>query len=354
MSGERNPEREEKQKAERPKRKADKKSDVGSARSVHKDSVGEEKNKSAPESPQSAIRLGPSKSPPPVGGKTFKNTVVKNTSEIEHPTSEIIEPLTTHNSQLTTMEVHHHPNLHHQPKPWKEYLLEGLMIFLAVTMGFFAENLRESITDGRKVHEYMQSMVSDLRSDTTSYKTSIDFNREYGKMIDTIINSVNTNKNDKMKVYVMARTLTMGASIISPNAKTFEQMKSGGAMRLVSDQRVADSIASYYQWVKKFDYWSDLQRQRINDLCNVNDKIFNAATFYDIAQQLQNPGKAIVNLKSKTNFISSDPVAINSVLMRYQYYYGMLNIMNKNAAMAASQAAILIKLLKKEYQLENE
>jgi hypothetical protein len=34
------------------------------------------------------------------------------------------------------MEVHHHPNLHHEKKPWKEYILEGLMIFFAVTMGF--------------------------------------------------------------------------------------------------------------------------------------------------------------------------------------------------------------------------
>jgi hypothetical protein len=250
------------------------------------------------------------------------------------------------------MEVHHHPEV--EKKGFKEYILEGLMIFLAVTMGFFAENLRETISDSRKIHEYMQSMVSDLRGDTTSYKTSIAFNQEYGKMIDTIIKSVKANKNDKMKIYVMARTITMGASVISPNAKTFEQMKSGGAMRLVSDQRIADSIASYYQWVKTFDYWSDLQRQRINDLCNVNDKIFNAATFYDIAQQLQNPGKATLNLKSKTTFISSDPVAINAVLMRYQYYYGMLTIMNKNAARASKQAAILIKQLKKEYQLENE
>ncbi len=31
------------------------------------------------------------------------------------------------------MEVHHHPDLHHKPKKWKEYFLEFLMIFLAVT-----------------------------------------------------------------------------------------------------------------------------------------------------------------------------------------------------------------------------
>lgn len=30
------------------------------------------------------------------------------------------------------MEVHHHPQLKHEPKPWKEYILEYLMIVLAV------------------------------------------------------------------------------------------------------------------------------------------------------------------------------------------------------------------------------
>jgi hypothetical protein len=34
------------------------------------------------------------------------------------------------------MEVHHHPDLHHEQKPWKEYILEFVMLFLAVTMGF--------------------------------------------------------------------------------------------------------------------------------------------------------------------------------------------------------------------------
>jgi hypothetical protein len=43
------------------------------------------------------------------------------------------------------MEVHHHP--HVEKKSFKEYLLEGLMIFLAVTMGFFAENIREHFSE---------------------------------------------------------------------------------------------------------------------------------------------------------------------------------------------------------------
>lgn len=40
------------------------------------------------------------------------------------------------------MEVHH-PHVPTHSKPWKEYLLEGLMIFIAVTLGYGAENIRE-------------------------------------------------------------------------------------------------------------------------------------------------------------------------------------------------------------------
>ena len=51
------------------------------------------------------------------------------------------------------MEVHHHP--HVEKKNFKEYFLEFLMIFLAVTMGFFAENIREDITNRKKEKQYM-------------------------------------------------------------------------------------------------------------------------------------------------------------------------------------------------------
>jgi hypothetical protein len=67
----------------------------------------------------------------------------------------------------TEMEVHHHPQLDHRPKPWKEYLLEGLMIFLAVMLGFFAENIREDITNSEHVRQLTSQMVQDLKADTT-------------------------------------------------------------------------------------------------------------------------------------------------------------------------------------------
>lgn len=72
----------------------------------------------------------------------------------------------------TEMEVHHHPQIEHKHKPWKEYLLEGLMIFIAVMMGFIAENIREGITNREHVKELVSQLVRDLKNDTLQLNQS--------------------------------------------------------------------------------------------------------------------------------------------------------------------------------------
>jgi hypothetical protein len=67
--------------------------------------------------------------------------------------------------QTENMEVHHHPDLHHEKKPWKEYLLEGLMIFIAVMMGFIAENIRESIDNNEHARQLTSQLARDLKAD---------------------------------------------------------------------------------------------------------------------------------------------------------------------------------------------
>ncbi len=45
-----------------------------------------------------------------------------------------------------------------QTKTWKEYLTEFLMLFFAVTLGFFAENLREMQIDKVKEIGYLKNI----------------------------------------------------------------------------------------------------------------------------------------------------------------------------------------------------
>ena len=70
------------------------------------------------------------------------------------------------------MEVHHHS---HHPKKWKEYLTEFIMLFAAVTLGFFAENQREHFVERHRETQYLESLMDDLAKD----KQEMLFARKY-------------------------------------------------------------------------------------------------------------------------------------------------------------------------------
>jgi hypothetical protein len=84
------------------------------------------------------------------------------------------------------MEVHHHGGEHHGPKKFKDYFLEFLMIFLAVTMGFLAENFREYITDKNHVEELAGQLTEDLKADTSNLQKLIEFKMRQIKRADSL------------------------------------------------------------------------------------------------------------------------------------------------------------------------
>jgi hypothetical protein len=250
------------------------------------------------------------------------------------------------------MEVHHHPNV--EKKNFKEYFLEFLMIFLAVTLGFFAENLREGISDSAHENEYVQSMISDLKNDVSMYKADDSINMVFCNTIDTVFSLVKTNSN-RGEIYYLARKLTMlGSMGPSINAKTYVQMTSTGAFRLLKHRFVADSIAIYYQFIKSFDNWSDLHRARVNTLILSNEKLFDANVFFSIYKAIEADSNSLQKiLQSNPPFMTNDVHEINAVTMQYQYYYGFLKLMNNRTAAALKKAESLIALLESEYPDKN-
>ncbi len=74
------------------------------------------------------------------------------------------------------MEVHHPHHPTHKKK-WSEYIIEFVMLFTAVTLGFFAENIRESIAEKHKKEELLAAVVRDFKTD----KIEIDRHRQMVK-----------------------------------------------------------------------------------------------------------------------------------------------------------------------------
>lgn len=95
-------------------------------------------------------------------------------SAIDTSQSELIPTLIANpQPQTEQMEVHHHPDV--EKKGIKEYLLEGLMIFIAVMMGFIAENIRENITNREHARELTAQLVQDLKADTSDLNEALSF-----------------------------------------------------------------------------------------------------------------------------------------------------------------------------------
>src|SRR5262252_909744 len=90
---------------------------------------------------------------------------------VNRETSNVNEEIKISKSEInkseTAMEVHHHP--HVEKKRFKEYFLEFLMIFLAVTLGFFAENIREHFAEKKTTREYLESLETELIHNETVF-----------------------------------------------------------------------------------------------------------------------------------------------------------------------------------------
>src|ERR1041385_4186057 len=69
------------------------------------------------------------------------------------------------NQETKNMEVHKHPHHVTHKKKWGEYLLEFFMLFLAVFLGFIAENVREHQVEREREKELAVSFYNELKSD---------------------------------------------------------------------------------------------------------------------------------------------------------------------------------------------
>ena len=151
-------------------------------------------------------------------------------------------------SKTKNMEVHHHPDMHHKKKNFKEYFLEFLMIFLAVTMGFFAESYREHLADKEKVKQAIGSLVKCLASDTAQLNTMIRSNLLVANYLDSLVNLKNANlttDENKQKFYDYSFTGFTEDWYFKTNDAAMQQIKSNGILGLIKNQNIIDSIFGY-------------------------------------------------------------------------------------------------------------
>lgn len=280
-------------------------------------------------------------------------------TQSENPSEEIIPTKDTDtinpNQESEKMEVHHHPQLHHKPKPWKEYFLEFLMIFLAVTLGFFAENLREHYVENERAKEYAQSLYDDLKVDTATIQRTYDEKEWIQSKFDSaeiILTSNDLSKNNEF-VYYVERYLTFN-DIFSPQDVTYQQLRSSGNFRYIKNITLYKGIADYYNLYSRYqsvdgnfgvidkNEMSEIESKLFNvrDLTSLDN--YNGTNFYTLALPSEKKLEPLINDKPSLNLLY---IKINNAKSRANAAKRFLGWLKFNAT-------TLINELKKEYKLK--
>lgn len=254
------------------------------------------------------------------------------------------------------MEVHHHPNV--EKKTIKEYLLEGLMIFLAVMMGFIAENVREEITEHQRAKVFALSMVNDLKADTVGLKQYIAYMTYAANNVDTLLNMLST-KNPKDiasgKLYWYGLWGGAQAAFI-PNDATFQQMKSSGSLRYFTNSSLAEKIAQYDQLCRRTQTNDEMNRALYTEVRKSRAQIFEFK--YNIeANDIYQANKLLFSQQKIDSFVHTNPPLLTYDKTLFNQYVELVRSRSlvrnvTNADSLLSHALVLISELRNEYHLE--
>ncbi len=188
-------------------------------------------------------------------GKSESPEEIHNAQVLYNELSTSNEELPSENSKLETiMEAHHHSHVHHSKK-WKDYLFEFLMLFLAVSSGFFMENLREHYVETLRVKEYAKSLIHDLSEDTTMVRETISRIKGRVKDIENFAAFVKEKELKNLRnIDLFSYTIFLdGYRPYTWNRATLEQIKNSGSLRYFTNDSIVDHISNYDAFTRHMD-----------------------------------------------------------------------------------------------------
>ncbi len=260
------------------------------------------------------------------------------------------------------MEVHHHP--HVEKKGFKEYFLEFLMIFLAVTLGFFAENIREHLSDNAKEKEYVRSMIEDLKTDSAFLELSIDKLIPYHlTWLDSTMHLLSLpSLTGKDRLIYQAFIIGTGWSYnFHPTERTLSQLHSEG-YHLIRNKIAANSLSELEEQYKQYNQQIEPFVENMEDDIDMSGYVFADRVVTDSMSMI-----AIKHLRSYSGELKLSDIPeyaaidttnregiklYNDKLKKFAFYlqYGI----KSGHVVILNQIKNTISVLKKEYHLEYE
>jgi len=176
------------------------------------------------------------------------------------------------------MEVHHHS---HHPKKWKEYITEFLMLFLAVSLGFMAENIREHQIEKQREIAYLKNVHEDLKLDLINIDNVFNSNTIRLQAMDTLFKIINNNTITNKDVYYYIRNLALRATFESSHVG-LDQIKSAGGLRMVKNPEIISGIQEYERALDALDKLENVRERTLEQARFKMAVVFEPSISYEM------------------------------------------------------------------------
>ena len=244
------------------------------------------------------------------------------------------------------MEVHAHS--HTARKKWTHYFWEFFMLFLAVTAGFFVENLREHKIEKDREVEYIQSYIEDLQTDTAEIRRVITTHKRKLIVLDSFMLLLSNQKikGYESDLYFHVRRILRSTDFRN-NDRTISQLKNSGGMRLIKNKKAADRM---------FDYQNKIEGIEDSQLGHANERkdmyptialMFNPFVFDQMVTM-----DGINKPENNPPLLSYDPALQYTIAFYVHQLKGSNYILQKSLENLYNYAIKSIELLKNEYHLK--
>ncbi len=248
-------------------------------------------------------------------------------------------------------------------KNWKKYTFEFVMLFLAVFLGFVAENIREDFAEKQQATELAKSFYEELKNDSITVAAKIEGRIKKEKSIKYMISffkdSSLTTSSKALSINFIHAITARTPIIFTPRTVVMEQLKSSGSLRYFKNEELQKligdlSVAIDYILARQ-DYENAIFNNYIEEIMTSHmdfefqSKLFSGNGIFDRLQEYENSDEYIPFHLSQIEKI--DRQAIVNVL-GYYHTNGLLSTRLIPFEQYREVNAGLLKELRREYNLQ--
>ncbi len=225
---------------------------------------------------------------------------------------------------------------------WKKYAMEFLMVFAAISLGFFADNQREKWGENTRGVQYAQRLVKDLDLDSIRMEEVKANYASREKQINTLISLMQVGLGEKpfLDSLFAYFTLSGSSSLVTgvnfvENMATRDELNSGN-MRLIRSDSIVRHLSLYTRKEQIFMGNQTRYREKRIELWELMEEVYDMPRLGMDKLQGKKPAPHLLPL---------DPKQLRKVANAVAHLQGMLNNLKSNVETIAEERRLLRKLL---------